>query len=534
MTGLIAKRYRIESPLQHGGSVFQAFDLQLARTVALKMLPGERLQDGTVVEQFFEEATAAARLGHENVVRVYDVTEHYGRPHLRNTAGRDPVVVMEYVPGQDLDYFIRGREPLPSEELTEQFERRVGLVMQICRGLHHGHEQGLVHGALTPSNIRVTVSGEAKILNFGITPVTGGPSSLFTSPEQCTGESGIDRRSDIFSLGMVLYELFASEHQVDKDLEASGLEELATDCPPAVLRIVQQAAAADPADRFADCHAMERALRELISVFPLQMGVGIPAPLPVIQHASDDPARRQAETLLKEAREAQATGQPAVASLLAFQALQLDPDLGDAARLFEQTQDVLKGRREAAPEQAAERPTEASSPYPVVNAPESPAPWFTPPGRTGRSGHGLRSFFKSRLVRLALPIAAVVLLLILGAWFAKLQNRTGPAPVAAGEGTPAPEQSAPASGTVSLDVVPWSRVESIVRVNDGRAMELGPLETPCVITLPPGRYLVVVSHPDFGSRQFSIDVRSGELETVEHSLLSKQELEREMLSAPVR
>ena len=555
MTGLIAKRYKVDSLLQNSGSVYHALDVQLERTVALKMVPAERAPEAFVFARFFREATAAARLSHPTLVRVYDVVEQDGRPQVKKAAARDPVMVMEYLPGNNLDFFMGHGEALPSEEDTDPLERRIDLVLEICRGLQHGHEQGLVHGCLTPFNVMVTPSGEARILNFGITPVTGQPASQFVAPEQRAGQAGIDPRSDIFSLGRILYELLILDQPSNKRPDA--LRPLEAGLPgwsPALVGVLRQSLAHDPADRFPDGRAMERALREARSS-PIALQDVSTSPFPVqSSHPVADPRRRHAESVLREAREAQAGGQLPVASLLAFQALQIDPTLHEAGRVFEQTQQILKGKRTERPPEGDEPRPEAGDPdrlavslrhefvpanaIPAISAFEPvaetgellsespPAPTGTAPGGTG----AYRSFLRSRLPRLLIPTLAV-LLLVAGIWYATSRRDGGPAPVAAREVKPAPVAPASESGTVALDIVPWSKVESIVRVKDGKTIQLGELVTPCVFSLPAGRYMVNVSHPDFGSRQFAIDVKGGEILRFEYSLLSKQELERELNSA---
>jgi hypothetical protein len=579
MSGLIANRYRIDSLLEYGGTVYQAFDVPLGRTVAIKMIPGHRLEETEIVEGFQQQAAAAARLAHSNVVRVYDVTEHETR--RQGTKNSQPVIVMEYVPGRNLLHYIRQREALPSENLDDPFDRKLDIVVQVCRGLHHGHEQGMVHGAINPQNIRVTPAGEARILNFGIAPVGEASVRRYMSPEQLEAGAGIDRRSDVFSLGVVLYELLAlvPPFAVEPTGEFQPIEVHLPDSAPELIEAVNRSLARDPADRFPDCKAFETALTAVRHRVPREEDRGaarldeeggrrVRETLNSARAAGDegyfewalallddvlrsDPGneeaaslratvlvgkerREKAAGLLEQAREAQSGGEVAAAGLLALEAWKLDPRSGDAEKLFEQTQAALRGRREGKElprDHRVSRMTGLTAlrqpPEPASEPEELPsgeAAEFPEPGSSDwTEGDSRPRSWASRFSRVIVPLLGLALLAG-GVWLA-IRDETGPTPVTASPGAPA---LTPAPGTVALDIVPWSTVESIIRVSDGRAMEHEELETPCVLSLPAGEYLLTVSHPEFGSHRLPLDVRSGELTSVEYSLLSLQEMQEEL------
>jgi tRNA A-37 threonylcarbamoyl transferase component Bud32 len=199
-------RYQILGELGHGamGVVYKAQDPKIGRTVAIKTLSAAGL--GADMDQyrarFLVEAKSAGRLNHPNIVAVHDVTDdEQGRPCL----------VLEFVEGTTLDRLVL-EEQMPLARLLE-------LVAQIARALAYAHANGIIHRDVKPANIMVTKAGQAKLSDFGIAKLEGTSMTIagqvmgtpaFMSPEQCTG-TGVDHRSDIFSLGAVLYTLCSGE-----------------------------------------------------------------------------------------------------------------------------------------------------------------------------------------------------------------------------------------------------------------------------------------------------------------------------------
>src|SRR4051794_19318536 len=198
-------RYRIERVLGEGGMgcVYLARDLQLERPVALKVLDERYARDSEFRERFLREARLAARLSHPNVVRVYDTSAGDERPFI----------VMEYVDGWTLADELRRRERLAPAEA-------IGIVRQVCAGLEHAHEAGLVHRDVKPANLLLRRDGTVKIADFGIARAAEATrlteigtilgTAAYLAPEQAAGEP-VTPAADVYSLGVVLYELLTGE-----------------------------------------------------------------------------------------------------------------------------------------------------------------------------------------------------------------------------------------------------------------------------------------------------------------------------------
>src|SRR5204863_3181074 len=208
---LLAGRYEIQRLLGHGGmaEVYLGTDRVLGRQVAVKVLGPQFARDATFVARFRREAQAAAALNHPNVVSVYDTGSDDGT-HF---------IVMEYVRGKTLSDVIREDAPLLPERAAE-------IAQGVAQALAFAHKGGIIHRDVKPGNIMLTPTGDVKVMDFGIARATSSESltqtatvlgtATYFSPEQAQGEP-VDARSDVYSLGIVLYEMLTGRPPFNGD-----------------------------------------------------------------------------------------------------------------------------------------------------------------------------------------------------------------------------------------------------------------------------------------------------------------------------
>ena len=260
---LVTGRYQIIGLLGKGGmgEVYRANDLTLDQPVALKFLPETMARDAAMLARFHNEVRIARQVSHPNVCRVYDLGEVEGQPYLS----------MEYIDGEDLGSLLRRIGRLPADKAIE-FARR------ICAGLAAAHDKGVLHRDLKPSNIMVDGEGKVLITDFGLAAVTGElreaqareGTPAYMAPEQLAGRE-VTASSDIYSLGLVLYEMFAGKRpfeartlaemiRLQQQSKPVSLSTVAKDIDPGVERVVQRCLSADPRDRPATALAVAAAL----------------------------------------------------------------------------------------------------------------------------------------------------------------------------------------------------------------------------------------------------------------------------------
>ena len=274
---VLSGRYRLESKLGSGGmsTVYRALDEVLDRPVAIKLLHREISEEADQLERFRREARAAARLSHPNLVAVIDAGEDDGRPYI----------VFEYIEGRTLKRRLQEEGGLPVDEA-------VAYAIEIGRGLTAAHARKLVHRDVKPQNVLIDPDGRAKVTDFGIArsleakglTATGRVvgTTDYVSPEQAMGED-VDERSDVYSLGVVLYEMltgdvpFVAETQVGVAMKhvnqpMPDVQAKRPEVSAAVAAVIDRATTKDSRDRYATVAEMVRDLEQTLEVEAARRG----------------------------------------------------------------------------------------------------------------------------------------------------------------------------------------------------------------------------------------------------------------------
>ena len=258
---VIADRYEVVSHIGQGGmaDVFLAVDTILNRQVAIKILRADLSTDAVSILRFEREAQAAAALAHPNIVEIYDVGDYKGHHYI----------VMEYVTGKTLKQVIRSRGPLVNEEAVD-------IMKQLCSAISEAHSRGIIHRDIKPQNVIVKADGSIKILDFGIATAKGSMqltqannvmgSVQYHAPELAKGEAA-SPQSDIYALGIVLYEMLAGDVPFKADqavqIALKHMREPMPDVrlinasvPQSIANVITRATAKDPNNRYGSCREM--------------------------------------------------------------------------------------------------------------------------------------------------------------------------------------------------------------------------------------------------------------------------------------
>ena len=257
----ISDRYQIIKSIGEGGmaNVYLAYDTILDRNVAVKILRGDLSNDEKFVRRFQREALSASSLAHQNIVEVYDVGEDNGEYYI----------VMEYIEGKHLKNLIKKRGKLTLSEAVD-------IMLQITDGMSVAHDSYIIHRDIKPQNIMILENGLVKITDFGIamamnaTQLTQTNSVMgsvhYLPPEQASGQ-GSTLQSDIYSMGIVMYELISGElpFRGDNAVEIAlkhlkepipDIREIVPNVPTSIVNVIKKATAKNPKNRYSDARAM--------------------------------------------------------------------------------------------------------------------------------------------------------------------------------------------------------------------------------------------------------------------------------------
>jgi serine/threonine protein kinase len=283
MIGQTISHYKILEKLGEGGMgvVYKAEDTKLKRLVALKFLPPGFTKEPAAKERFLTEAQAAAALNHSNIVTVYEIDDYEDRVNsqpghrVNSQPGHRVYIAMEFVQGENLKEKI-ARGPLKIDEA-------LNIAVQICEGLKEAHEQGVVHRDIKSANIMIDEKNQVKIMDFGLAKLKGQTkitkegttlgTAAYMSPEQARGMD-VDHRTDLWSLGVVLYESITGQFPFKGEYEQAILYAimnegpgpvtgLRTGVPPELERIIDKTLAKDPGGRYQHADDLIVDLRKL-------------------------------------------------------------------------------------------------------------------------------------------------------------------------------------------------------------------------------------------------------------------------------
>ena len=270
----ISDRYHIEELLGQGGmsAVYKANDPNLKRVVAIKLIHSHLAGDAQFIQRFEEEAAAVASLRHPNIVQVFDFNADDGIYYM----------VLEFIPGETLQDHIRR---LTAQDRKVPLTQAIKLIINMCDALSYAHQRGMVHRDIKPANIMLDLYGQAILMDFGIVKIMGGTNHTATgavvgtarymSPEMIRAEPP-DPRSDIYSLGVTLYEMLSGQAPYNADSAMTLMmmhlndpipdpRKLRSDIPAELVRILNKALAKDKQQRYQDVNAFGHDLRRLLT-----------------------------------------------------------------------------------------------------------------------------------------------------------------------------------------------------------------------------------------------------------------------------
>ncbi len=272
----IGGRYEIDALLGQGGmsAVYRAYDPNLRRKVAIKLIHSHLSSDPKFISRFKEEAAAVARLRHPNIVQVHDF----------NIDDSSYYMVLEYLEGDTLHLVLKR---LNAENRLIPIHEALNICSQLCKALGYAHSQDLIHRDIKPANVMLDPRGQAILMDFGIVKIVGGDyhtqtgatigTATYMSPEQIRGER-VDRRSDIYSLGVTLYEMLSGRPPYQAESAVSlmmnvlnrplpKISDYRGDIPEDLRVVIEKALAKKPAQRFESMKEMDEALNRVQEQF---------------------------------------------------------------------------------------------------------------------------------------------------------------------------------------------------------------------------------------------------------------------------
>ncbi len=277
-------RYRIEEMLGQGGmsAVYKAVDPNLRRVVAVKLIHPHLSSEAEFVRRFEEEAAAVAQLRHPNIIQVFDFNHDQGTYYM----------VLEYVPGETLQNRL-ARLVAAGQSLASVDAIRYAI--QVCEAADYAHKKNMIHRDIKPANVMIDTQERAILMDFGIAKILGGQqhtatgavigTALYMSPEQIRGER-VDHRSDIYSIGVMLYEMVNGRPPFEADSTMTlmmkhlndpvpDLRALRPDLPEVLVAVIEKSLAKTPGERYQSAEEMAGALRQTLHSLQSQSTAGV-------------------------------------------------------------------------------------------------------------------------------------------------------------------------------------------------------------------------------------------------------------------
>lgn len=515
-------KYSIIERIGRGGMgyVYRAHDPILKRDVAIKTMLKDVADDEELRNRFLREAQSAGGLRHPNVVTIYDLGED---------ENGCPFIAMEFLSGTDLEHLIKNKVDIP-------LLKKLDIMIQTCQGLGYAHANGIVHRDIKTANIRLLENGEVKIMDFGIAKMTA---SHFTrtgmimgtphymSPEQIRGEK-VDGRADIFSLGVVLFELLVYRKPFAGDNPTTVLFKIiheqpeslvdASFTPPeGLVDVVMKAIAKKPQDRYQTCEEFAEDLRYIYAFVqqqeyeagttpPSSTGrVGYtPTPVPTLRRGSGTGA----PTAFGSRTPMPGTPLPGTKASFTLPSQQ-------KAAMTHRQEFLTEGMRQE--ETSIQSPTQATVAQPGVRTELDSALAQSRADLPPITPTPIPSQMKIWWIAASSGVLGVALIIALlsGAFNGKQHTAIVTKPI---EKPPIDITEPPvvktADGWLTLNIQPWAQVAS-VRDDKGRDVPTPISITPCRLLLPPGKYTITLTNPQFETKMMQVEIKSQEITRIQ-------------------
>jgi eukaryotic-like serine/threonine-protein kinase len=519
-------KYSIIERIGRGGMgyVYRAVDPFLKRDVALKTMLKDVSEDPDLRTRFVREAQSAGGLRHPNIVTIYDLGE--------DEEGC-PFIAMEFLTGTDLEQIIKNKIDL-------LLPKKLDILIQTSIGLGYAHQNGIVHRDIKPANIRLLDNGDVKIMDFGIAKISA---SHFTrtgmimgtphymAPEQIRGEK-VDRRADIFSLGVVLYELLTFRKPFPGDNPTTVLfkiihsePEPLTDgqfvSPEGLEDVIRRALAKTQEERYQTCEELSDHLLQVLGQIQdvdaaIQQASGTPVPFSVGRTPLPSQRRTPRPGTVPP-------GSSTTPPRLPTESMTPKTKVAATVVAATQTPPPLLGEIEIAPDRTAMTPDRSYTPktgpaistynevppQPILSPVRQPSPLLTPQTR------------KWLLISIGGILSMILFVALLVTIWNKIRTpepappavmgpiqQPEPAPDVKPEKKEIPPPPVPVlKGWISLNILPWAEIQQVTD-EKGNSISSPATTTPCKLELPVGKYQIVLANPQYKTLTLDVEIHN--------------------------